>query len=172
MKKLFTIIALITMFFSANSQNLYKITSSSFDTLNPVLSGSEQWIDVKCDLPYGEQLTVYCFSSTSINNANVITKILLSQNDLYFESLPSNLDSSKRIYFNVPWDIQTGYFSIVTNFFSQGVALGKVIFATSVIELTSTPSQIKYTYTNLLGQSTTQLKGLLIRSDQRLVYFE
>jgi hypothetical protein len=170
MKKLFIITFALLLNTALFSQNVYTISNASFDTLNPVLSGSEQWIDVNCNLPYPDYFVVYCLSGNL--NGNVVNNTLIYQSSTYFENLPFNSDGSKKIYFTVPWFLETGYFAIVTNLVSDGTALGKVIFATSLPELTTTPTQKKYTYTNLLGQQTTNLKGLLIRSDKRLIFFE
>jgi hypothetical protein len=171
MKKLLLITVAAILSLTALSQNIYKISGASFNTTNSVLSGSEQWIDVKCDLPYPSSFTVYCLSSINLDSI-ASTNLLIYESSFYFENLPSNLDSSKRIYFNVPWDLHSGYFAIITNLVNQGVVLGKVTYATSLPELTTTPTQTKYTYTNLLGQQTTNLKGLLICSDKKLIFFE
>lgn len=173
MKKLITIIALITMFFSANSQNVYNITNASFDTLSSVFSGTEQWIDLK-KLNQSDPLDINigCFYGVD-ENSPISYKQIKFEISSYFDSLPFNSDSSKRVSFILPWDLPTGKFLIVTSLvFSNCQWMGNVQNATSILELTQTVTQAKYTYTNLLGQSTTQLKGLLIRSDRKLVYFE
>lgn len=172
MKKLLFIIALFT-FSLAQSQNLYKVSGASFDTINAVQSGSQQWVDVTCDIPYPNTFTVYYINLINLDSTSM-SRLLIYQTANYFDSIQPNIDGSKRIYFDVPWDSPTGYFAIITNLISDGVALGKVTNATPIKNLTLTPTTNTkpFTYTNLLGQTTTELKGLLIRNDRKLIYFE
>lgn len=170
-KLLFSLMFAVSI--SASCQIL-TIKNSSFNDSIPVLSGSEQWIDVKDSVVVDSSGLARLFCANVDTSGQALFNEVIStetMQDFYLH--PQNSDGTFRVYFDVPWFFTDGFFILNYNF-SGSVRIGRVATALSLPTLSpSIPNHTK-TYLTLSGQVTTEPHGIIIEQTQttrKLVYF-
>ncbi len=160
------------------SGQVYEITDASFDINMTIERGSIQWVEIGNVSNVTPQskfvLTIFHLYLSPISLVSIDTIINENFKD-YTDTIFTDVNGKFKVYFQMPVQYYYDNFDIVVGWHNSQWAPGvfSSINTTSLNELNlNQPLQKNYTYINLLGQSTTQLKGLLIRSDKKLVYFE
>ena len=174
MKTILSILLVITINVSGQ---VYHITNASFDIVQPIERGTNQWVEIGNVSSITPQskfvLIIFHLYFSPISAVSVDTLINENFKD-YTDTIFTDVDGKFKVYFQMPSQYYYDNFNIVVGWQESQWAPG--IFTTlniaSTIELSQSATTKIYTYTNLLGQSTRELKGLLIRSDKRLIYFE
>jgi hypothetical protein len=171
-------ILLLLLVFSLNvSGQVYHINNSSFQINQPIDRGSLQYVEIGNVSNVTSQskfiLTIFHLYLSPISIVSIDTLINENFKD-FTDTMTTDINGSFRVYFEMPSQFYYDNFDIVVGW--QGSQWSPGVFTSlniaSTIELSQSAISKVYTYINLLGQSTTQLKGLLIRSDKLLVYFE
>jgi hypothetical protein len=166
------------LFISLNiSAQVYHITNSSFEINQPIERGSLQYVDIgnvsNVTLQSRFVLTIFHLHLSPISLVCIDTLINENFKD-YTDTILTDVNGNFRVYFEMPSQFYYNNFDVVVGWQDSQWAAG--VFTNnniaSTVELSQSATSKVYTYTNLLGQSTLDLKGLLIRSDKRLIYFE
>jgi hypothetical protein len=168
----------VLLFISLNvSGQVYHITNSSFQINQPIDRGTIQWIEIgNVSNITGQSrfiLTIFHLDLSPISLVSIDTLIDENFKD-YTDTIYTDVDGNFRVYFMMPIQFYYDNFDVVVGWqdsqWAPGIFTSNNIASTLEISKYNLPKN--YTYTNLLGQSTTELKGILIRSDKRLIYFE
>jgi len=166
------------LFISLNvSGQVYHITNASFEINQPIQRGSLQYVDIGnvSNVTYDSRfvLTIFHLYFSPISLVSIDTLINENFKD-YTDTILTDVNGNFRVYFQMPMQYYYDNFNVVVGWQNSQWAAG--VFTSnniaSTVELSQSATSKVYTYTNLLGQSTLHLKGLLIRSDKRLIYFE
>lgn len=167
--KLFLALVLINISVKSQTFNLDSISFSNGDFIN---KGSVQWIQISNVNPQSKIKIIIAHPDSSIGNFNEIDTLL--NVDFLEYSDTSTIDSNGvlKVYFTMPINYLYNTFFIFVNANTINYQYAYFYNLASITELSQSYIMQKYTYTNLLGQSTSELKGLLIRSDKKLIYFE
>lgn len=172
-------ILLLLMIISLNvSGQVYDITDASFGIGQPIERGSTQWVEIGNVSNVTPQsrfmLTIFHLYFSPISLVSIDTLINENFKD-YTDTIFTDVNGRFKVYFQMPTQYYYDNFDIVVGWHNSQWAPGifSSINTTGINELYLNHTlQKNYTYINLLGQSTTELKGLLIRSDKKLIYFE
>lgn len=123
MKKLLFVLSLITV---QSFGQLINITSSSFSQSTSISLGSSQWVDVQVynTNPYLDSLKLYLFENKTKGTFYPTKTILFKQcfhcavgsqnNGFIKDSSGGMIQTRYRIYFKIPSEFPSGYFTVTT----------------------------------------------------------
>jgi hypothetical protein len=173
MKKIKLLLALLFIYTCSFCQT-FTCEKSSIQYGIPIAIGSMQWFEIgdTSEITSDTRIEIYILHFSVSTMSIDFEDIILNQYLISYLDTSNISDSGKiKVYFNIPVYYPYNNFLVYINSNPTFGISSSFLNGTSIPELTTT-SETKYTFTNFLGQLTTELKGLLIRSDKRLIFFE
>ena len=144
-----------------------KITATSFDSSTTIQYGSTQWIDVLLvdgNYTVSDRVKVYIQFKQNGNYNGQLVKVYDTLYLPYVFNLPSNSDSSKRIYITMPNNSTSKEFKINVNLApSNFYGVFDMLIVTGIKSNKNTLEIKEVHYFNLLGIEIAEPNGIFIK---------